>query len=49
MPERIEPIRQYFSLPENIVPLWMIAFGYPAETPKVKNKWNENKIHYEKF
>lgn len=47
--ERVEPIRQYFSLPENIVPLWMIAFGYPAETPKVKNKWNENKIHYEKF
>lgn len=47
--ERVEPIRQYFSLPKNIVPLWMIAFGYPAETPKVKNKWNENKIHYEKF
>ena len=47
--ERVEPIRQYFSLPQNIVPLWMIAFGYPAETPKVKNKWNDAKIHYEKF
>lgn len=47
--ERVEPIREYFSLPENIVPLWMIAFGYPAQIPKVKNKWNDKKIHYEKF
>ncbi len=47
--ERIVPIREYFKLPENIMPMWMIAFGYPAENPKVKDKWNEAKIHYEKY
>ncbi len=47
--ERINPIREYFNLPPNIMPMWMIAFGYPAENPKVKNKWKDSKIHYEKF
>lgn len=45
--ERVFTLKSYFNLPENIVPLWMVAFGYPDETPKVKEKWKENKIRYE--
>lgn len=47
--ERMKPIRDLFNLPENIVPLWMIAFGYPDQKIVVKDKWDESKIHYEKF
>ena len=47
--DRTSPIREYFNLPDYITPLWMISFGYPAENPKVKDKWDDNKIHYEKF
>ena len=47
--DRIESIRNYFSLPDYIMPLWMISFGYPNEDKKIKNKWNEDKIHWEKY
>ena len=48
-PERISPIRERFHLPEVIVPLWMIAFGYPDEEPVVKEKWDSKKVHYESY
>ena len=47
--DRLENIQKYFQLPEHIQPLWMISFGYPDETPAPKNKWDESKIHWEKF
>ena len=47
--DRVEKVRNAFSLPEHIVPLWMAAFGYPAETPAVKEKYREERIHYEEW
>lgn len=47
--ERTEPLRECFKIPKHITPLWMIAFGYPDQKIVVKDKWNEHKIHYEKF
>lgn len=47
--ERMLEINAYFKLPKGIIPLWMISFGYPDEKINVKDKWNEEKIHYEKY
>lgn len=47
--DRVQVLRDYFSLPDNIVPLWMIAFGYPDETPAVKDKYKPEYIHYNKW
>ena len=46
---RVGIIQEVLNLPDHIVPLSLVPIGYPAETPKVKNKWNDAKIHYEKF
>lgn len=47
------PLKQYMDragtvlgLPNHLIPLNLINIGYPAENPKPKNKWNEDKITY---
>ena len=47
--ERVNKLKEYFNLPENIVPFALIALGYPKGPQKVKNKWDETKIHWEKW
>ena len=47
--DRVNALREYFQLPEHIVPLWMIAFGYPDEKENIKDKFHEEFIHYQKW
>ena len=47
--ERMLALNQYFQLPKGIIPLWMISFGYVDEEIRVKDKWNKERIHYEKY
>ena len=47
--ERCEKLRNYFNLPENIMPFGIIALGYPNGDFKPKDKWDENKIHWNKW
>lgn len=47
--DRVEALCQLFNFPEYIKPLWMIAFGYPDEKPAIKQKWKDEKVHYEKY
>lgn len=47
--ERMLALNHYFKLPKGIIPLWMISFGYVDEEIRVKDKWSEEKIHYEKY
>lgn len=44
--ERVQIIKDHFHLPEHIVPLWMIAFGYPDQEPNIKDKYQPEYIHY---
>jgi nitroreductase len=48
-PERIIPIRNLFKLPDDIVPISLIAVGYPAEKKETPKRFNKENIHYEKF
>lgn len=47
--DRIRIVRKYTELPGNIVPLCVIPFGYPATAQEPKQKFDEKKIHYDKF
>ena len=47
--ERIEKCREMFNLPENIKPFAIIAIGYPNETKEPVNRYDETRIHYNKF
>ena len=45
----VESTRRVLGLPSHIVPLNVIPLGYPDEDPPVKNKWREDKVHWQKW
>lgn len=47
--ERVKGFKELFNLPENIVPLSLNILGYPKKVPKSESRFEENKIHYEKW
>ena len=47
--ERMDPIRDLFSLPENIIPMCGIALGWPAEQPEPRTRYNPERVHLEKW
>ncbi len=47
--ERIEGVKDLFSLPENIIPVGGIVLGYPAEKKEPRSRFNPDKVHYEKW
>lgn len=47
--DRIEGLRKLLALPENIVPLSLIALGYPAEKKSPSNRFNPSRIHYNRW
>ena len=47
--ERVEGIRKILNLPIEIVPLSLVAIGYPGEKKEPENRFKEEKIHYNKW
>ena len=46
---RIGVVRKYTAMPEQFVPLCIIPVGYPDGPQKAKDKYDESKIHRNKF
>ena len=49
MEERMSYIKKLFNLPENIVPYSVLPVGYPTEEPWFADRYDSNKVHYEKW
>ncbi|MBQ2327351.1 MAG: nitroreductase family protein [Clostridia bacterium] len=47
--ERVKGIQQAFSLPENIVPLAVLAIGQPAKEPEPADRFIPERIHRENW
>lgn len=47
--ERMKTVRKVINLPKNIIPLNVIPIGYPTGEEKPKNKWNPDKIFWNKY
>lgn len=47
--DRVSGMRQIFNVPEDIVPFAIIAVGYPAEEKKFQDRYDESKIHINKY
>ncbi len=46
---RIKGITELLNLPNNIKPVSLIPIGYPDETKPPSNRFDKNKIHYNKY
>jgi nitroreductase len=46
---RVIGARKLFNIPQNIIPLCLIPIGYPAEEKPSENRFNEERIHSEKW
>lgn len=47
--DRIKACREYFDLPENIVPFSVIALGYGVDENKFVDRSDMSKVHYNKY
>lgn len=47
--ERVEKIKKYFNLPEHIIPFGVVALGYSDEENKFVDKYDETKVHCERY
>lgn len=48
-PERMEVVKKYTGIPDEINSLCVIPVGYPAMPHSPKDKWNPDKVHYNKW
>lgn len=46
---RIKALRELLNLPENIIPISMIAVGYPDEIKSPENRFKPERVHYNKW
>lgn len=49
MEDRAEGFRKLLNLPEKVIPLCFIPLGYPAETPEKQDRYQQDRVHYEKW
>lgn len=47
--QRIKGMRELLSIPETITPFALISLGYAAEQKPPANRYNESRIHYNKW
>lgn len=47
--ERVEEIKNILEIPKHAIPLSIISIGYPAEEKLPENRYEESKIHFEKW
>ncbi len=47
--ERIRSVKDILNLPSKIIPLNVIAIGYPSGKDKPKDKWKPENLHWQKW
>lgn len=47
--DRMEYITQLFGLPDNILPFAVVPVGYPATDNRFIDRYEQEKVHYEKY
>ena len=47
--EKVAALRRLFALPEHVVPLSVIAIGYPAESKGRQERYDTKKVHFDQW
>ncbi|MEJ5262918.1 MAG: nitroreductase family protein [Ignavibacterium sp.] len=49
MPDVVGNLSKQFNLPENIIPIALVALGYPDEVVKTEERFIQEKIHFNRW
>lgn len=47
--KRVQGMKQLLDLPDFIVPIALISIGYPAEEKEPSNRYDKNKVHFDRW
>lgn len=47
--ERVNALKEYFDIPDHIIPFAVIALGYPVEKPAARRNFKPEKIHFARY
>ena len=47
--DRVRKLREFFSIPEDVVPFSVVACGYKGEEKPFEDRYDENKVHWERY
>jgi nitroreductase len=47
--QRVADIRAIITLPEHIVPVAVLPLGYPAEKKGKEDRFDDTRIHYDRW
>ncbi len=47
--DRVSGLKKLLNIPENVMPLAIISIGYPAESKEASQRYDEQKIHSNKW
>ena len=47
--QRIKDLRNLLDLPDDIIPISLVAVGYPKEQKGLANRFNPEKVHYNRW
>lgn len=47
--ERVDNVSHALALPDSVVPMCIIAVGYPVANQEPKDKWDPSKVHYQRW
>lgn len=47
--ERVAGLRKLLSLPEQVIPLALISIGHPADQEPPANRYDESRIHHDRW
>ncbi|WP_315116340.1 nitroreductase family protein [uncultured Clostridium sp.] len=47
--QRVKDIKKLFKLPEDVYPLSIISIGHPGERKEHSDRFDKNKIHYDRW
>jgi nitroreductase len=47
--DRVSGLKKLLEIPENVIPIAVISIGYPAESKEASQRYDEKKIHKNKW
>jgi nitroreductase len=47
--DRVKGLQKLLDIPNHVIPLSLISIGYPAEQKPPANRYNESRIHYDRW